>query len=59
MLDAQLAQALGKLLDALVASVPAGVQAQVWATALALAALELEFADQKEVTTSLVRHPRY
>jgi hypothetical protein len=48
-LDENLAQALGRQLAELVASVPTSVPAEIWATALALAALDLQFADEKEV----------
>jgi hypothetical protein len=48
-LNENLAQALGRGLAELVASVPADVSADLWATALALTALDSQFAAEKEV----------
>ncbi|ELR22414.1 von Willebrand factor type A domain containing protein [Acanthamoeba castellanii str. Neff] len=47
-LNENLAQALGRGLAELVASVPADVSADLWATALALTALDSQFAAEKE-----------
>lgn len=49
LLDENLAQAVGKSLDELTSGMAAGVPAEAWATALALAALEAKFANQREV----------
>jgi hypothetical protein len=48
-LNENLAQALSRGLAELVASVPADVSADLWATALALSALDSQFAAEKEV----------
>jgi hypothetical protein len=48
LLDENLAQAVGKSLDELTSGMAAGVPAEAWATALALAALEAKFANQRE-----------